>query len=73
MKITTGPRRRRRPAKPDQRGYAVLYRNDQTNHCPACGGNHWVVGRFSAECHRCGVALPLSTMAMVYQDMRVAV
>jgi hypothetical protein len=73
MMVTTGPRRRRRPAKPDQRGYAVHYRVNEPNHCPGCGRSHWLIGRMLAECAFCGVALPLSTMAMVYQDMRVAV
>ena len=41
------------------RGYQVLYRRDQVNHCPSCGRTHWYVGRVSAECAFCSTALPL--------------
>lgn len=27
--------------------------------CPGCWGKSWIVGRVSAECGRCGHALPL--------------
>lgn len=27
--------------------------------CPACGAAHWLIGRHSAECARCGETLPL--------------
>jgi hypothetical protein len=27
--------------------------------CPGCGLNHWHVGSITAECARCGTALPL--------------
>ncbi|WP_156442240.1 MULTISPECIES: hypothetical protein [unclassified Sphingomonas] len=47
-----------RPAAPATRGYAPLYHGAAP--CPACGGTHWHVGRHSAECARCGTALPLS-------------
>jgi len=42
------------------RGYAVLFRPDQSNHCPGCGHSQWFVGRMSAECGICGTALPLA-------------
>ncbi len=28
--------------------------------CPACGGRAWLIGRRSAECARCGEALPFA-------------
>jgi len=45
---------------PIARGYNVVYRADQVNHCPGCGRTHWYVGRISAECGFCGTALPLA-------------
>ena len=57
-----------RSVKPDQtfkldlsaRGYMVLFRPDETNHCPGCGHSQWYIGRMSAECGICGTALPLA-------------
>ena len=43
---------------PARRGYHVVYRENQVNHCPGCGRSHWYVGRLSAECGFCGTALP---------------
>ena len=45
---------------PAARGYSVVYRENQTNHCPGCGRTHWYVGRTSAECGFCSTALPLA-------------
>jgi hypothetical protein len=45
---------------PTARGYHVVYRENETNHCPGCGRTHWYVGRFSAECGFCSTALPLA-------------
>ena len=45
---------------PAARGYQVLYRRDEVNHCPSCGRTHWYVGRTLAECGFCATALPLS-------------
>jgi hypothetical protein len=45
---------------PSMRGYQLLYRQDQVNHCPSCGRTHWYVGRVSAECGFCATALPLA-------------
>ena len=45
---------------PIARGYNVVYRADQVNHCPGCGRTHWYVGRISAECGFCATALPLA-------------
>ena len=44
---------------PAARGYQVLYRRDEVNHCPSCGRTHWYVARVSAECAFCSTALPL--------------
>jgi hypothetical protein len=45
---------------PGGRGYHVVYREDEVNHCPGCGRTHWHIGRFSAECAFCATALPLA-------------
>ena len=42
-----------------ERGYHIVYREQETNHCPGCGRTHWYVGRVSAECAFCSTALPL--------------
>ncbi|PTQ13568.1 hypothetical protein CLG96_02950 [Sphingomonas oleivorans] len=47
------------PFDPRMRGYAVFYRPGGSNICPGCGRSHWYVGRISAECAFCTVALPL--------------
>ena len=47
-------------ARPLERGYSVVYREDETNHCPGCGRTHWYVGRLMAECAFCATALPLA-------------
>lgn len=39
-------------------GYRPLYSGGAR--CPSCAGGAWHVGRASAECARCGTALPLS-------------
>lgn len=44
---------------PSLRGYHVVYRENEVNHCPGCGRSHWFIGRLSAECGFCGTALPL--------------
>lgn len=54
-----GKRGRTYPHDPSQRGYHVVYRENEVNHCPGCGRSHWYVGRLSAECGFCGTALPL--------------
>jgi hypothetical protein len=46
-------------ANPTMRGYHVVYREKEVNHCPGCGRSHWYVGRVSAECCFCATALPL--------------
>jgi hypothetical protein len=44
---------------PANRGYAIVYREDQPNFCPGCGRSHWYIGRLTAECAYCGTAVPL--------------
>ncbi len=42
------------------RGYQVLFRPNESNHCPGCGRAQWYVGRITAECVFCHTALPLA-------------
>jgi hypothetical protein len=51
--------------KAGQRGYHIVYRDHQTNHCPGCGHTHWYIGRLMAECAFCATALPLESSSMV--------
>ena len=44
---------------PASRGYHVVYREHEVNHCPGCGRTQWLIGRMSAECAFCTTALPL--------------
>jgi hypothetical protein len=48
----------------ERRGYHMLYRWDQVNHCPGCSHAHWYIGRQTAECGFCGTALPLADSAV---------
>ncbi|OAN53295.1 hypothetical protein [Sphingobium sp. TCM1] len=53
------------------RGFIPLYHSGETNRCPACTRQHWIVGRMVAECAFCGTALPLeqfSTYGGVHGD-----
>lgn len=45
---------------PTGRGYHVVYRDNEINHCPGCGRTHWHIGRSLAECAFCATALPLA-------------
>jgi len=49
---------------PRARGYHVVYRPNERNHCPGCGGSHWLIGRLMAECAFCSTALPLLEAGM---------
>jgi hypothetical protein len=53
---------------PSFRGYHVVYRQHETNHCPGCGRSHWLLGRFSAECGFCATALPFATSVWASQQ-----
>ena len=48
------------PSRPHERGYHVVYRDHETNHCPGCGRSQWLIGRLMAECAFCATALPLA-------------
>ncbi|PKB13327.1 hypothetical protein B0I00_3365 [Novosphingobium kunmingense] len=50
------------------RGYQVLFHADSVNRCPGCHGTNWLVGRITAECARCGTALPLAEAATMGLD-----
>ena len=49
---------------PAGRGYHVVYREHEVNHCPGCGRTQWLIGRVSAECAFCATALPLAEASM---------
>ena len=51
--------------KAAERGYHIVYREAETNHCPGCGHTHWYIGRMSAECAFCSTALPLESSSLV--------
>ena len=48
-----------------QRGYHIVYRDQEVNHCPGCGRTHWYIGRSMAECAFCTTALPLENAPMI--------
>ena len=50
---------------PKARGYHVVYREQEVNHCPGCSRTHWYVGRTMAECAFCATALPLEASSMI--------
>ena len=49
---------------PSLRGYQLLYRPGEINHCPGCGRTHWYIGRLSAECAFCSTAVALADTGM---------
>ncbi|HEY0149334.1 MAG TPA: hypothetical protein VGB70_10050 [Allosphingosinicella sp.] len=49
---------------PSARGYQLLYRPGEVNHCPACGRTQWYIGRLSAECAFCSTAVALADTGM---------
>ena len=49
---------------PAGRGYHVVYREHEVNHCPGCGRTQWLIGRVSAECAFCTTAIPLKESAI---------
>ena len=51
--------------RPQERGYHVVYRDHETNHCPGCGRAQWLIGRLMAECAFCSTALPLESGLMM--------
>jgi hypothetical protein len=38
----------------------LRYHKGETNRCPNCGRTHWLIGRSTAECAFCTMALPLA-------------
>ena len=52
---------------PATRGYHVVYREHEVNHCPGCSRTHWYVGRTMAECAFCCTALPLEASKLIGQ------
>ena len=58
--LTLVPGNESLPHDRQQRGYCVVYRDAEVNHCPGCGRTRWYVGRVSAECGFCATALPLA-------------
>ena len=53
---------------PAVRGYHVVYREHEVNHCPGCGRTQWLIGRMSAECAFCSTALPLAEASMRHHN-----
>ena len=47
------------------RGHHIVYRANESNHCPGCGRCNWYIGRISAECGFCGTAVPLAETSVV--------
>lgn len=48
-----------------KRGHHIVYRANESNHCPGCGRSQWYIGRVSAECGFCGTAVPLAEASVV--------
>jgi hypothetical protein len=58
---------------PAMRGYHVVYREREVNHCPGCGRTQWLIGRMSAECAFCTTALPLAEASMRHHNRPVII
>ena len=58
---------------PAARGYHVVYREHEVNHCPGCGRTQWLIGRMSAECAFCSTALPLAEASMRHHSRPVVI
>lgn len=43
----------------------LLYHSGSETCCPGCGESQWYVGRFSAECAVCALALPLAPRGVI--------
>ena len=56
-----------------QRGHHIVYRANESNHCPGCGRSHWYIGRVSAECGFCGTAIPLAEARRIAPDLWIGV
>lgn len=53
------------------RTFIPLYHADTVNHCPACSGRQWHIGRSTAECAFCATALPLAMVAAQPMERRI--
>lgn len=51
--------------------YLALYRVGETNRCPGCRGEQWLVGRMMAERCQCGSALPLEQFSTYSATPRI--
>lgn len=60
LALVTAAREPAPAVDPERRGYSVVFRRDQVNHCPGCGRSQWHVGRSSAECAFCETAIPFA-------------
>jgi len=49
------------PGARADRGYLAVYRPDEQNRCPGCGGSNWYVGRSTAQCAFCDTAIPIAS------------
>ena len=64
MNVVRLPKLPARPIAPTvrenirERGYVIRYRDGME--CPGCGHGAFHIGRLSAECGKCGTALPLA-------------
>jgi hypothetical protein len=58
---------------PAGRGYHVVYREHEVNHCPGCGRTQWLIGRVSAECAFCSTALPLAEASMRHHNAPIVI
>jgi hypothetical protein len=58
---------------PAGRGYHVVYREHEVNHCPGCGRTQWLIGRMSAECAFCATALPLAEASMRHHNPPIVI
>ena len=54
-----------------KRGHHIVYRANESNHCPGCGRSHWYIGRVSAECGFCGTAVPLAEASVLESAPRL--
>ncbi|MFC3442051.1 hypothetical protein ACFOKF_12815 [Sphingobium rhizovicinum] len=54
------------------KGFSPLYHAGETNRCPSCTRQQWIVGRMVAECAFCGTALPLEQFSTYSARPRIA-
>lgn len=59
------------PLMAHERGYFIVYREQEVNHCPGCGRTQWYIGRTMAECAFCTTALPLEAASGTSQSAKI--